>query len=98
MEKDKISSCVYSWAMKRFNFVDLFAPWNFNNVIKRHAKYEAPMPSNSIIVYEASQSHTKSLQFEEDHPLHDDNPHTIVTQPQVVFHDMHWENICYKCL
>ncbi len=47
------------------------------------------MPSNSIIVYEASQSHTKSLQFEEDHPLHDDNPHTIVTQPQVVFHDMH---------
>jgi hypothetical protein len=74
--------------MKIFNFVDLFAPRNLNNVNKRHAKYEALMPSNSTI-YKTSQSHTKFLQFEKDHPLHDDNPHTIAIQPQVVSHGMH---------
>ncbi len=84
--------------MKKFNFVDIFTPRNLNNVSKRHAKYETPMPSNLIIVYKASQSHIKSPQFEKDHPFHNDNLHTIATQPQVVSHDMHWEGICCKCL
>jgi hypothetical protein len=84
--------------MKRFNFVDLFTPKNLNNVSRRCAKYEASMPSNSTIVRGASQNRTKFLQLEEDHPLHDDGPHTMAAHPQVVFHDMLQKGICYKCL
>jgi hypothetical protein len=98
MEKDKISSCVYSQAMKRFNFVDLFAPGNLNNVSRKCARYEAPMPSNSTRVQGASQNHIRFLQLEENHPLHDDDPHTMAIQPQVVSHDMLQEGICHKCL
>jgi hypothetical protein len=98
MEKDKISSCVYSYVMKRFNFVNLFAVENLNNVNRRCAKYEAPMPSNSTRVQVTSQNHTRFFQLEENHPLHDDDPHTMVAQRQVVSHDMLQEGICYKYL
>jgi hypothetical protein len=98
MEKDKISSWVYSKAMNRFNFVDLFATRNLNNVNRKCARYEAPMPSNSTKVWGVGQNHIRSFQLEEDHPLHDDDPHIMATQQQVVFHDMLQEGICYKCL
>jgi hypothetical protein len=65
--------------MKRFNFVDLFALGNLNNVNRRCARYEALMPSNSTRVQGASQNYTRSFQLEENHPLHNADPHTMAT-------------------
>ncbi len=78
--------------------IDLFTPRNLNNVNRRCARYEAPMPSNSTRVRVASQNQIRFFQLEKDHPLHNDDPHTMVTQPQVVSHDILQEGICYKCL
>jgi hypothetical protein len=84
--------------MKRFNFVDLFTLGNLNNVSRRCATYEAPMPVNSTRIQGANQNHTRSFQLEGDHPLHNEDPHTMAVQPQVISHDMLQEGICYKCL